>query len=320
MTTERVALLAQRLAPAGVTVRTQASLAAFTTYRVGGPAEALVETSSVPELVAVSEALRADPRWDVASEVRVVGNGSNLLVADDGFPGLVVHLAGPSEIEIEGTVVRAGAAALLPVVARRSVAAGLGGFEWAVGVPGSIGGAVKMNAGGHGSDMAATLRRVHRCDLSSGETGWMSATGLRLGYRTSAVGPTSVVTAAELVLRPSPVAAGEAMLSEIVRWRREHQPGGANAGSVFRNPPEGPSAGALIESAGCSGLRLGGAQVSTKHANFIQVDPGGTAADVVAVIRAVQRAVRQRHGVQLQCENELMGFEPPSDPSEGNQP
>ncbi len=239
----------------------------------------------------------------------VTGRGSNLLVADRGFAGVAVVLGeGLASVEVDGTTVVAGGWASLPVVARRSAAAGLSGFEWAVGVPGSVGGAVRMNAGGHGSDMAATLRRVRVVDLRSGEDGWMSVGALELGYRRSALAPHQVVVAAELGLEVGDRGLAEAEISEIVRWRREHQPGGANAGSVFTNPP-GDSAGRLLDAAGAKGLRRGTAAVSTKHANFIQADEGGSADDVAALMAELRTLVRAHAGVDLHAETHLLGFD-----------
>jgi UDP-N-acetylmuramate dehydrogenase len=243
-------------------------------------------------------------------EVLVVGKGSNLLVADAGFAGLALQL-GPTfaEVTVSGTTVRAGGAASLPVVARRSAAAGLTGFEWAVGVPGSIGGAVRMNAGGHGSDLAASLARVRVVDLADGEDGEVSTTDLHLAYRSSAVAASQVVVWAELELAPGSVAEAEAEIAEIVRWRRANQPGGQNAGSVFTNPP-GDSAGRLIDAAGAKGLRIGTAEVSTKHANFIQADEGGSADDVWRLMGAVRQRVLDHAGVALHPETRLVGFGP----------
>ena len=186
---------------------------------------------------------------------------------------------------------------------------GLTGFEWAVGVPGSIGGAVRMNAGGHGSDMAASLARVRVVDLTADEDGIVPASALDLRYRRSSIGAASLVVWAELALAPGDRAAGEAEISEIVRWRRANQPGGQNAGSVFTNPP-GDSAGRLIDAAGCKGLRLGTAEVSPKHANFIQADEGGSADDVWALMGEVRARVHARTGIDLVPETCLVGFDP----------
>jgi UDP-N-acetylmuramate dehydrogenase len=274
-----------------------------TTYRVGGPAALLLEAGSIDDVRAARDAVVA---CDVA--VLVVGKGSNLLVADAGFDGLAIALAdGFDDVDVDGTSVRAGAAASLPVVARRSVGAGLTGFEWAVGVPGSIGGAVRMNAGGHGSDMAASLAGVRVVDLAGGEDGEVPAARLELGYRTSAVRPTTVVVDATLALSVGDRGAGEATIAEIVRWRRDNQPGGPNAGSVFTNPP-GDSAGRIVDAAGCRGLRLGTAEVSGKHANFIQADTGGRADDVRALMEEVRRRVAEHAGVDLHPETVLVGF------------
>jgi len=291
----------------GARARRDVPLGPLTTYRVGGPAALFVEIAGDDDLHLVADVVRS-----TGVEVLVVGKGSNLLVADAGFPGLAIGLGETfATIDIEGTTVRAGGAVPLPVLARRSVAAGLTGLEWAVGVPGSVGGAVRMNAGGHGSDVAAGVTRVRVCDLATGDDGVVTAVDLELGYRTSAVTATQVVVWAEFALAPGDVAAGEAALADIVRWRREHQPGGQNAGSVFTNPA-GDSAGRLVDAAGCRGLRRGTAQVSEKHANFIQADPGGSADDVAALIDEVRRRVRAAHGVDLHPEVRLVGFNPRS--------
>lgn len=289
----------------GPLARHDAPLGPLTTYKVGGRAALLVEVASRADLAEVAAAVAA-----THVPTLVVGRGSNMLVADAGFPGLALVLAGEfAAVAVEGTSVRAGGAALLPVVARQTVRAGLTGFEWAVGVPGSIGGAVRMNAGGHGSDMAATLRSAALVDLGAG-TGTeveVPVADLALGYRRSAVGPGQVVVAATLALAPGDRAAGERELAEIVAWRRAHQPGGQNAGSVFTNPA-GDSAGRLIDAAGCKGLRRGSAEVSTKHANFFQADAGGSADDVVALMDEVRRRVRDHSGVDLVPETRLVGF------------
>jgi UDP-N-acetylmuramate dehydrogenase len=156
--------------------------------------------------------------------------------------------------------------------------------------------------------MADSLRGVRVVDLAGGEDGEVPAARLELGYRRSALLPSTVVVEATLGLARGDVAAGEAAVAEIVRWRREHQPGGPNAGSVFTNP-EGDSAGRLVDAAGCKGLRIGTAEVSTKHANFIQADPGGRADDVHALMVEVRRRVAAATGVDLHPETVLVGFE-----------
>jgi UDP-N-acetylmuramate dehydrogenase len=298
-----VAELDQVIGRLGDRAERQAPLGPLTTYRVGGPAAVLVRADDPADLELLSGAVAG-----TAVPVLVLGRGSNLLVNDDGFPGVVVLLGeGFAGVEIDRTRVTAGGAASLPVVARQTAAAGLTGFEWAVGVPGSIGGAVRMNAGGHGSDMAASLVGVEVVDLRGGHRVRRNRAELNLGYRTSSLGPDDVVVSAELELAPGDRSAAEAEIAEIVRWRREHQPGGHNAGSVFVNP-EGDSAGRLIDAAGCKGLRLGTAEVSAKHANFIQADDGGSAADVHALMVRVRDRVAAATGVDLRVETRLVGF------------
>jgi len=287
----------------------QVSLGPLSTYRVGGPAARYALAESEEDLQLVVQAVGAS-----GLPVLVIGKGSNLLVADRGFDGVVVQLGvGFAEVEIEGTLVRVGGAASLPVVARRTAAAGLTGFEWAVGVPGSIGGAVRMNAGGHGSDMAASLVRVRVVDLAGGEDGEVTTRDLGLQYRSSAFTSSQVVVSAQLQLRGGIVADAEAEIAEIVRWRRANQPGGQNAGSVFTNPP-GSSAGALIDAAGLKGLRHGGAEVSPKHANFIQAADGGSADDVWHLMADVRQRVFDHVGVVLHPETRMVGFGDLPDP------
>ncbi|HEX6417513.1 MAG TPA: UDP-N-acetylmuramate dehydrogenase [Acidimicrobiales bacterium] len=290
----------------GDRVRRGVPLGPMTTYRVGGAAALFLEAASVDDLAAAATAVAA-----TGVPTLVVGNGSNMLVADAGFDGLAVALGGAfATVEIDGVRVRAGGAALLPVVARRTVRAGLTGFEWAVGVPGSIGGAVRMNAGGHGSDMAASLVDARVVDLATAADERRPARALALDYRRSSVAPAHVVVDATLSLAPGDRAAGERAVAEIVAWRRAHQPGGQNAGSVFTNPP-GDSAGRLIDAADCKGLRVGTAEVSARHANFFQADPGGSADDVLALMTEVRRRVRERFGVDLHPETRLVGFDNP---------
>jgi UDP-N-acetylmuramate dehydrogenase len=287
-----------------------------TTYRVGGPAALLLEAMTIDDLLDLAPALAGA---DVP--VLVLGRGSNLLVADGGFSGLVVTLAGetfgtvsptgPEGGDGGGYRVRAGGAVALPALARQTAAASLTGLEWAVGVPGSVGGAVRMNAGGHGADTRATLLRCRLVDLRTGSADWYRVDDLAFGYRRSSVAAHQVIVEAEYRLAPGDRTESEATIRDIVRWRREHQPGGQNAGSVFVNPlgePPGNSAGWLVDAAGLKGHRVGSAEVSTKHANFILAAPGGSADDVAALMVDVQRLVRERLGVTLTAEVRLLGF------------
>lgn len=311
------ARLRQAAGELGTMAAVDADLAPMTTYRVGGRAAVLASPRSLDDLLRVGAVVA---RLDVP--VAVIGRGSNLLVADGGFCGIAVTLADMAGecdvIEIGEPVagcadVRAGAAVALPVLARRTVAAGLLGFEWAVGVPGSVGGAVRMNAGGHGSDMSSSLWSASIVDLHRGVTAEVPAARLGLRFRGSDLADHQVVIAATLRLAHDPATAGregEAALAEIVRWRREHQPGGQNAGSVFVNPRPGELAAAqLIDGCGLRGRRVGGAQVSDKHANFIQASESATAADVRALMELVRGEVHARTGHLLRSEIRLLGFD-----------
>ncbi len=291
-----------------------APLGPLTTYRVGGPAALLARPRTLEELAAVGRAAAA-----VDLPLLVVGRGSNLLISDAGFPGIALtlaELATQIDVPVDGAhgelAAVAGGAVALPTLARRTAAAGLTGFEWAVGVPGSIGGAVRMNAGGHGSDMASCLVDVDVVDLRSAEpepARW-SVERIGLRFRGSDVTATQVVVRARIALRPGDRSAAEAEIAEIVRWRREHQPGGQNAGSVFINPVPGEvSAGLLIDELGLRGLRVGTAWVSEKHANFIQAAEGGRAEDVRAVMEVVRQRVADERGIALRSEVRLIGFE-----------
>lgn len=279
-----------------------APLGSLTTYRVGGPAAILVRARAVEDLLRVGRVLN-----ETGLPVLVLGKGSNLLVSDAGFPGVVVALDETLSQVSVGEEVTAGGGAALPVLARQSAAAGRRGLEWAVGVPGSVGGGVRMNAGGHGSDMAQCLLSCRLVDLRSGRELTLAVSEMGFGYRRSVVQAHQVVLEATFRSQPGSRQEAEAQISEIVRWRRENQPGGQNAGSVFTNPP-GDSAGRLIDGAGLKGLRIGSAEVSFKHANFIQADPGGSAEDVRELIERVRRAVEEHSGVRLETEVRLVGF------------
>ena len=287
-----------------------APLAAFTTYRVGGSASLYAKVESVNDLHLISAALR-----DTQLPILVIGRGSNLLVADEGFKGLVLTLGAFAETIAlpdaqQEPVANFGGSVSLPVAARQSVHRGLSGFEWAVGVPGSIGGAVRMNAGGHGSEMATSVQRVRVYHLRKGVEANVQAVDLGLRFRGSALTDHHVVLSATLRLMWGDVSAGEKHIAEIVRWRRENQPGGQNAGSVYVNPQSGGvSAGALIDQLGLRGTRIGTASVSEKHANFIQADVGGAAIDVVTLMAEIRRRVRAEFGFNLRSEIRLAGFD-----------
>ncbi len=296
------------LADLGDAVQCNVALGPMTTYRVGGPAAIFVRVTDRRQLAAVADAAHAS-----GLPVLVVGRGSNLLVADAGFGGLaigLVDLDATIDIDQVTAVVTASAGVALPVLARKTAAGGLTGFEWAVGVPGSIGGAVRMNAGGHGSDMAASLVAATVFDLDDGIEHTLAVDELGLGFRSSGLAPQQVVLHATLQLQHGDADESARLIGEVVSWRRANQPGGQNAGSVFVNPVPGEvSAGALIDAAGLRGHRLGTAAVSDKHANFIQADDGGRADDVLALMTAVRASVEATSGYRLRSEIRLVGFD-----------
>jgi len=281
-------------------------IGARTTYRVGGAARLLVEIDGPEDLDTVGRAIR-----ESGVAVLVLGKGSNVLVADRGFPGLCLVLSARHEhvaVDAASATVRAGGATAFPLVARRSAAGGLRGLEWAVGIPGSVGGAVAMNAGGHGAETAQCLVSATVAHLGEGTVESVPTAALGLAYRSSALRATDLVLEAEFRAAAGDPREAEALIDEIVRWRREHQPGGRNGGSVFTNPP-GDAAGRLIEEAGLKGFRIGTAVVSDKHANFFQADPGGSADDVRRLIDHVRDVVAAHSGVVLEPELRLVGFD-----------
>tara|TARA_B100000700_G_scaffold95202_1_gene107271 strand:- start:69 stop:1001 length:933 start_codon:yes stop_codon:yes gene_type:complete len=285
-------------------ISTGVPLSRFSTYRVGGPAALLIK---IEDTTVFSTLVKALKKFHLP--VLLIGNGSNVLISDDGFEGAVLKLGESFEtIEIEGEVVKAGAAVKLPVLARETVKFGLSGFEWAVGVPGTVGGAVRMNAGGHGSDIASSLLEVTTINLLTGVSSNVPAKALDFSYRYSCIKNTDFVLDAKFELIQGDKDESKRFLNEIVRWRRDNQPGGQNSGSVFTNP-EGDSAGRLIEAAGLKGTRIGSAHISEKHANFIQVDDDGSAEDVRKLMSLVVEKVEDFHSITLTPETVLVGFD-----------
>jgi UDP-N-acetylmuramate dehydrogenase len=293
----------------GVQVDINRPLSNLTTYAVGGTAAASVTVSAlrdVEALATVTARYRNVP-------VHVVGRGSNTLIADHGVDGLVVFVTAPANeavVDIDGDDVIVAGSVTMPVLARRSVKAGRGGLEWCVGIPGSVGGAVRMNAGGHGAEMVDTVQSALVVSLRSGQCVPVPTAQLGMHFRGSALAPHHIVAAARLRTTSCEVSDGQKELDAVVAWRREHQPGGRNAGSVFVNPAPGDgSAGALIDSCQLRGFQVGEARVSEKHANFIQASDGATASDIVAVMSHVQDTVLKTHGVLLRSEVCLLGFD-----------
>jgi UDP-N-acetylmuramate dehydrogenase len=297
----------------GDRVERDVPFARLTTYGLGGPAAVLVRAVDEADLAAVARTLPAGVPF------LCVGRGSNLLVADEGFAGVAVLLEGPlADVEIVPDPTDPGRAALLagggvrlPVLARQAAAAGWGGVEFYAGIPGSVGGAVRMNAGGHGKETVEVLRRAWVVDLGAGEAGLQErpVESLDLTYRHSNLSPAQVVFRAELAVIARPPEECKAEIDDVVRWRRANQPGGNNAGSVFTNPP-GDSAGRLIDACGLKGFRVGTAWVSERHGNFFQAEPDGRgrAADVVGLVLEIQRRVQEATGVRLVPELRRVAF------------
>jgi len=284
-------------------------LAAHTSFRIGGPA---LLFAAPPDAKALRRLLAfcADERlpW------LVLGRGTNLLVSDAGYNGLVIHMGKAwAWLRISGQTAEVGAGYPLPALARKTAEAGLAGLEFAAGIPGSTGGAVAMNAGAFGANMAAVVRDVD-CILPSGEACSLANAEMGFAYRHSrALGEAMIVVGVHLALtlgRPEDIAR---RMADFQAQRKARQPLTSwSAGSVFRNPP-GDAAGRLIEAAGCKGLRRGGALVSPKHANFIVNTGGATAADVAALMAEVQRRVWETFGVWLEPEIKLVGeFDAPT--------
>jgi UDP-N-acetylmuramate dehydrogenase len=281
-------------------------LARLTTVRTGGPAELFARPGSVAELERVLA-------WahDAGVEVGVVGSGSNLLVADEGVRGLVVKLDRElTEIELDGTLINCGGGARLPAVSARAARAGLTGIEFGVNIPGTVGGAVRMNANAYGGELAEALEWVDVVSASGTERRVPDQLGF--AYRRSGLRTGEVVARAAFGLQPASPEQVKLTLADMRRKRKQAQPSGVKTfGSTFKNPAdpraEGRTAGQLLEAAGCRGLRIGGAGFSEKHANFVENDGDASTADVVAVMVEGRRRVKERFGVELEPEVQALG-------------
>ena len=289
------------LPPVRGRVKANEPLAPFTWFRVGGPAEFLVRPADAADLAVLLGGL------DSTTPVHVIAAASNLIIRDGGLPGVTIRLArGFSAITVEPDGVIAGAAALDLTVAETAAAAGLTGLEFLSGIPGSIGGAVAMNAGAYGGEMAHVLSWAE-CVTRDGQKRRLSSTDLAFGYRHAHVPPGSVVTRVRLAAKPGATPVIAARMAEIRAAREASQPIRARTGgSTFRNP-DGHKAWALIDAAGCRGLSLGAAQVSEKHANFLLNTGGATAADIEALGEVVRARVLAHSGIELRWEIRRLG-------------
>ena len=279
-------------------------LGPLTTYKSGGPARYVAEIDDM-------ESLRALIATGVTASLPllVLGRGSNLVVADAGFAGMVFRLRGGfAETRIEGTSVTAGSAVPLPRLARTCVEEGLRGLEFFVGIPGSVGGAVRQNGGCFGSETKDRLVEARIINLRSGATRVDSPDALELSYRHSNVGADDLVIDATFETERGDAEEGRRKIREITRWRRDNQPGGTlNAGSVFKNPSD-ISAGELIDSLGLKGHRVGDVAVSDKHANFFVAGPKATSEDVRRLVEEIKDRVLQLSGTILEPEIQFVGF------------
>jgi UDP-N-acetylmuramate dehydrogenase len=297
----------------GVKTSRDEPLARFTTMRVGGPADLFATVHNIHEL-------RAILRFARSRELpyTLLGRGSNVVIADTGIRGLVIQNRAEGS-RVDGDTYHAEAGVPMARAATETQRAGLSGLEFGLAIPGTVGGAVWANAGAHESDVAAIVESADVL-LADGTERRLPAAELELGYRESRFkrageagsgAPADLVLAATFRLQPADEAAIKRHLDEIRRWRQAHQPLGLpSAGSVFRNPPSGPSAGELVDGLGLKGLRIGGAVVSAKHANFIVNDQKGTAADVRGLAERVRDEVLAASGTRLEFEIVFLGAWP----------
>ncbi len=286
----------------GIPYLTDAPMRDYTTFRAGGPADLLVSPKSAEQIRTVLQMCR-----QLEVPFALLGNGSNVLVRDGGIRGAVLRLGSEfSQIQIEGRMVVAQAGAKLAAVVSAALNAGLVGMEFAGGIPGSVGGGIYMNAGAYGGELSQVLHSalVLTADL---EMVQMPSEALSLSYRHSALMENgALVLEGRFCLEPGDTAAAREYLRELAARRREKQPLDLpSAGSTFKRPA-GHYAGALIESAGLKGFSIGGAQVSEKHAGFV-VNRGGSAADILALIRHVQECVSAQSGIWLEPEVLILG-------------
>jgi len=291
-------------APDGV--ETEYPLARLTTVRAGGPADYFARPGSERELI---ELLAWAERESVP--IGLVGSGSNLLVSDEGFRGLVLKLADElTRIARDGTRVICGGGARLPSAAAKAAGWGLGGLEFGVNIPGTVGGAVRMNANAYGGELGRVLGEVTVCTAAGADRRRPEELGFR--YRGSNLGPREVVSEAVFALTESDPADVKGTMAEMRHRRKEAQPSGIKTfGSTFMNPDdpraEGRSAGQLLDGAGCRGLEVGGARLSPKHANFVENTGAATTEDILAVMAEARRRVHERFGVLLEPEVQLLG-------------
>lgn len=285
-----------------MTIEEHVPLSRFTTIGTGGPARAFAQPQTLAEL---EQALAWAAGRDLA--VVTIGLGSNLLVADEGVDALVLKLAGDlAGVEVRGSVVAAGAGAPNGVTLHRAREAQLGGFEFACAIPGTAGGGVWMNAGAYGGDFASVLERA--LVVTAAGSGWLTPAELGLSYRHSELQHGQVVARVELRLEQRPLATIKATVAALQAQRKAAQPTNKRTfGSVFKNPEHELSAGQMLEACGLKGFRIGGAQISPRHANFIENADGARSADALELMTEARRRAREQFGVELRHEVEFLG-------------
>ena len=288
----------------GSRIRFREPLAKHTHFGIGGEATAYIEVSTVSELAALA---RFHKQWDV--RVAIIGRGSNLLVSDTGFKGISIRLVGAlAKLEVDGKVVASGAGLALPALSKTMSRTGLSGVEFAFGIPGSVGGALIMNAGAWNSSFGDVVRNVTVMN-DTGELITLTHDEARFEYRHSGLDTYFCVTGATLELEPGDADTITAQMQAFYKQKVETQPfAEENAGCMFKNPP-GDSAGRLIDISGLKGHRIGGAEVSTVHGNFILNIDNATAEDVLKLVAYIQAQVREKTGISLQTEVKRLGFD-----------
>ena len=293
--------LNQRLAP-GTVLRRNEPMAKHTTLRVGGPADFYIEPANEADLAAAVK-FCAEP----GVTFFILGRGSNLIVRDGGFRGVVICLSSPefSRIEIDGVRLRAGAGAKQKNVAVEAKRAGLSGVEFLEGIPGSIGGALRMNAGAMGGETFNAVESVRVMDFA-GNIRELTPAEMAVGYRSCATLKNHVALSAVFRCAPAPRAEIEARMKAFSEKRWSSQPAAPSAGCMFKNPPTIP-AGKLIDELGLKGMKIGGARVSLEHGNFLVNDDGATAKDVLDLIKFLQEKAMAERGIELSPEVEILG-------------
>ncbi len=303
MTTAKITDILNKKIPAERLIA-DADMKQYTSFKAGGRADLLVMPGSYDDLVYITDILKAEK-----TPYMIMGNGSNILVKDGGYRGVIIRIDdGFSDIQVRGTSIIAGAGALMSSVARKALEAGLAGFEFASGIPGSIGGGVFMNAGAYGGEIADVIEYAKVLEKASGSIKQIPASELELSYRHSALQQSGdIVIEVKLNLKKGSYGEIAEKMKTLTARRNEKQPVQyPSAGSFFKRP-EGYFAGKLIQEAGLKGLSVGGAKVSSKHSGFVINTGGATASDILSLMRLVQNTVYDKFGVMMEPEVRIIG-------------